>query len=133
MMAAEEQLVKKENRKDGLRHRAQSAALAVRGIISNDSANPRRIGPSTDAGTVFSGATAKFADLRGNSMRLSSFMPTSRRNSAEKPMSSARSTPQNHSFSSWRCRKSSDSSSFFMARSNEDARKNTPSDQACRG
>ncbi len=37
-------------------------------------------------------------------MRRSRRRPASRRNSALKPMSSARSTPQNQSFSSWRCR-----------------------------
>src|SRR6202044_2148022 len=85
-----------------LRGVRQSAALAVRGAMSNDSAKPRRIGPSTAAGTDFSGTTAKLADFRGNSMRLSSFMPTSRRNSAENPLSSGPTHPQNPKLLPWR-------------------------------
>jgi len=111
---------------------AQSPAAAAR-TESTASASPRRIGPRTEAGTSLSGARVTLVALLGNSARRSSRIPACLRNSAEKPMSSARSTPQNHSLSSCLWRKSSASSSFFMARSKDEARKYTFSDQACRG
>src|SRR5713101_516292 len=140
MMSGSEQKVKKEEKARVLRERNgsncemqdQSPTAALRDI-SMDSAKPRRIDPRTKAGTSRSGVNDTFVALRGNSVRRSSRKPASFRNSAEKPMSSARSTPQNHSFSSWRWRKSRASSSFFMARSKEEARKKMLSVHACRG
>jgi len=78
----------------------QSPTAAVLRGNSTDSAKPRRIGPRTKAGTSRSGANEMLVAFRGNSLRRSKYSPASFRNSAEKPMSSARSTPQNHSFSS---------------------------------
>src|SRR6202011_1657565 len=111
---------------------AQSPEACIRGG-STDSASPRRMGPSANVGTSNSGSTVRFVALRGNSLRRSNFSPASRKTSAEKPISSARSTPQNHNFSSLRCRKSKDSSSLVIARLNEEARKNTSSVHAWRG
>src|SRR5216684_4217143 len=139
MMSGSERKVKKEEKARVLRERNgskceiqdQSPAAALRDI-SMDSARPRRIGPRTKAGTSRSGVNDTLVALRGNSVRRSSRKPASLRNSAEKPMSSARSTPQNHSFSSWRWRKSRASSNFFIARSKDPARKKTPRFQAWR-
>jgi hypothetical protein len=48
----------------------QSAASALRARgTSTDSANPRRTGPSTNAGTSRSGASERLVALRGNSVR----------------------------------------------------------------
>jgi hypothetical protein len=47
---------------------SQSPTTTLR-TVSTDSANPRRTGPSTNAGTSRSGASERFVARRGNSVR----------------------------------------------------------------